>query len=156
MDQGLNKPRGVSFNGTYGRWTLLLRVHSLFAFWVIPFALCWSVLALATLIAVPFVSVFFLPVALFIVGLAAMTIAGQYRLTVEGTDAILFVGVGNFGYTRRFDWSKVHSVAVRRVRRLRRPRAIALEADQPIYFGAFLTQRQRVYAASVLSVLAGA
>lgn len=136
------------------------------AFFLIPFMCVWSGGSLGGIYGtqivqgkfIPFLSLFGIP---FLIGtvvlgtLAIMAAAGKIEVTV-GRDSKVFVGVGNLGWTRSFDWSEIQSILSREVHgRNGTSYRVVLNGPKPIQIPSGLNlERQRFVAATLRRLLA--
>jgi hypothetical protein len=119
--ENLTAPAGAWFNRTADGFELGATTRSLQAFILVPFACVWSGFSLGGIYGtqlmsgkfVLFQSLFGIPFLLgsiFLWGGTLLSIFGKTTLTVRGDDAVTFIGIGAFGWVKRFAWSGVRSV----------------------------------------------
>lgn len=114
-------PGGAWFYDDFRSWRIGASTRNSMAIFLVPFMCVWSGLSLggiygrqlekgefdlgASLFGIPFI----LGTLLF-GGLVMMTVCGRIDLIVTDSAGKLFIGVGPFGWTRRFDWSEVTKI----------------------------------------------
>ena len=116
------------------------------AFFLVPFACVWSGGSMGGIYGTQiskgqfnlFMSLFGLPFlvgSIFLVGFTLMTICGKIVLRVDGSQGLLFTGIGPIGFRRHFNWSSVR--AIRRSQRMGRNSThdeITIDADKELRF----------------------
>lgn len=111
-------PKGAWFYDDFCGWRIGASTRSPAAFFLIPFMCGWSGFSLGIIYGTQIakgefdfvISLFGIPFilgTLLLGGIAVMTVCGRIDVIVEDTSGRLFIGVGPFGWTRRFDWSEI-------------------------------------------------
>jgi hypothetical protein len=84
-------------------------------------------------------------------GIAATTIAGHVRVTVQDDQGSIFTGVGSFGWTRRFAWSELRSITEQYNNCDGGSLFyLVLDGRRRIRFGSLLNEERRRYVLAVL------
>jgi hypothetical protein len=151
------KSQGLEFE--VGAWT-----RSWAALFLVPFTLVWSGMSLGgiygsqfakgrfdltmSLLGIPFVLG-----TLILVPAALMTLFGKVAVRSSGDQGAVFVGVGPFGWSRRFHWSEIRAVRSSQTQWQRNHRplpVIELDGPKPIRFGTQLSRKRREFVLAVL------
>jgi len=151
------KSQGIEFE--VGAWT-----RSWGALFLVPFTLAWSGGSLGgiygsqiakgrfdltlSLFGIPFVLG-----TLLLVPYTLMTVFGKLVVRGSGDQGSVFIGVGPFGWSRRFRWSEIRAVrsAQTKWRQNGNPLPIIeLEGPEPIRFGSQLSEKRREFMLAVL------
>jgi hypothetical protein len=111
-------PKGAWFIDDFCGWRIGASTRSPVAFFLVPFMCVWSGFSLGGIYGTQIakgefnlgISLFGIPFVLGTLlfgGIAVMTVWGRIEVIVADNSGRLFTGFGPFGWTRRFDWSKV-------------------------------------------------
>ncbi len=114
-------PSGAWFDEDFRGWRIGASTRSPAAFFLVPFMCVWSGFSLGGIYGTQIakgefnlgMSLFGIPFVLGTIlfgAFAVMTVCGRVDVMVDDSDGRLFAGVGPFGWTRRFDWSKVTKI----------------------------------------------
>ncbi|MCG8471618.1 MAG: hypothetical protein MI742_07150 [Desulfobacterales bacterium] len=131
------------------------------AFFLIPFMCVWSGGALMGIygsqiksgqfdLRVSLLGVPFLLGTIVLGAWSLMTIIGKVEVSV-GNDSSVFVGIGSFGWTRRFDWQSVKSIKEGYSKN--DTTEIVLDGKKHLKFGSGLNEDRKHYLIKVLKYL---
>jgi hypothetical protein len=165
----IEPPSGVFFIESNDSWSIDASTRSWHALVWVPFAVLWNSMVwfgfygqqimhdnfslVASLLGLPFVLL-----GLFPISGVLLSVCGHTVVKVEGNDGQIFLGVGRFGWTRKFDWSSVQQVSeyyslsssnnsYNRV-------SISLAGEQTrIQFGSLIGDERRAYVIDLLTNL---
>ncbi len=154
-------PPGVSYEQTPVRWRLRASTRSWAGLFLVPFVCVFGLsihdifssatIGLGTIVMGAFVGLCTLLFALH----AIMGLLGQIVVSRSGVEGEVFMGVGTFGWKRRFDWASVTSVQDASPTYLNSGKgfAIALVGQRRITFGRMLNEDRRHYVLHALRKL---
>ncbi len=83
-----------------------------------------------------------------LIGLCAMSIAGRLVVTKLGDEFLVFQGVGNIGWTRKFAWSEF--TTAREERYGRGQMVIVMEGGSDVKFGTLLSGKRRRFVLGII------
>jgi hypothetical protein len=96
----------------------------------------------------------FVAAGLMMIGVCAVMLWGHVTVSVEGNEGRLFIGVGRFGWARRFAWNEITQVALMAEYNedgKPSPLGVLVRArGRPLKFGRLLTQQRRDFLLGVL------
>lgn len=159
-------PKGAWFKQDMHGTVIGATTRSAMAFFLVPFMCVWSGASLGgiygtqimkgefnlgmSLFGIPFLlgSVLFWAIAL-------MAVCGKVEVKI-GRASSVFVGVGRFGWTRKFDWSEVATIRedITGVHRQGgAQRAIVFEGKERLVFGSGLSENRRYFLLNALKFL---
>lgn len=114
-------PDGVTFQRMGDAWKIVSTTRSVQGLFLIPFAILWNGMVwygfigqqiihgvlsvVATLVSIPFILL-----GLVLGAFVLHFMCGKFVIEFDGQTGKIFNGVGRFGWTRQFDWSRVEAV----------------------------------------------
>jgi hypothetical protein len=159
-------PRGAWFEKDLDGFTVGATTRSCVALFLVPFTCVWAGGSLGGIYGSqiakgqfePVMCLFGIPFLLGSVLLGAftlMTVAGKLTVTVRRGEGVAFVGVGQFGWRKRFNPSEVRRVReeVRRGSKGSTTRSIVLEGTERIELGSMLSEGRQRFVVQVLRYL---
>lgn len=161
-----NPPNGAWFRREVDRIVVgATTKHTSEAYFMVPVMGVWTLGLLCIFCASKFINghfdqsilffLFFLPFGLLFWWFALMTIYGKVEVSI-GRDSFVFVGIGRIGWTRRFDWSAVHTIGQADSYLKypgRRGPAIVMEGTKRVKFATGVDEEQRTFILHVLTSL---
>lgn len=158
-----NPPKGAWFRREVDRIVVgATTKHALEAYFMVSVMCLWSLGLLGIFCASKIINghfdqniLFFLPFGLLFWWFALMTIYGRVEVSI-GQDSFVFVGIGRIGWTRRFDWSAVHTISQTNSYLKypgRRGSAIVMEGSKRVKFATGINEERRTYILQVLTSL---
>jgi len=134
------------------------------AFFLVPFTLLWSGGSMAGIYGTQIAkgrfdltqSLFGIPFllgSLVLIPITLITIFGKVVVRSSGDQGGVFIGVGPFGWTRKFRWSEIKMVRVSLTKWQQNNRnmpVIEFDAPKPIRFGSQLSEKRRGFLLAVL------
>jgi hypothetical protein len=162
----LAPPRGAWFEKGLDGFTVGATTRSCVALFLVPFACVWAGGSLGGIYGTQItkgqfdlvLSLFGIPFLLgsvVLIGFTLMTVAGKLTVTVRRGEGVVFVGVGPFGWRKRFNPSEVRRVReeVRRGSKGSTTRSIVLEGAERIELGSMLSEERQRFMLHVLRYL---
>jgi len=155
-------PKGAWYREEIDQTVIGASTRSPTAFFLVPFMCAWSVpivvmygsvinaeqfQVIPALFGIPFIVV-----AVFLGAASLMMMWGKVEVSIGRTSSV-FVGIGDFGWKRSFDWSAVWSIREERVDDSNR--TILLEGNKRLYFGTELNDQRRYFVLNALKLLRG-
>ena len=152
-------PGGSWYQSTMNGWEVGASTRSPVAFILVPFMCVWSGGSLGGIyggqlvkgefnLAISLFGIPFLLGSLLFGAIALMTVCGKVVVSVDRNRGRVFAGVGRLGWTRRFDWAAITSVA-ETTTHIRSPgntgMAIALTGTSRLTFGSNLNEKRRYF-----------
>jgi hypothetical protein len=157
-------PKGAWFFSEFDKIIIGATTRSPVALFIVPFMIIWTSGAIGGIYGTQLVSgkfsllqtIFGIP---FVIGaivfgsFAIMTVAGKVEITLIHDMGKIFIGVGNIGWTRKFDWREVR--IIREEKNLfnypgSSSGGIILEGKTRIKFGSNLSEKRRYFIISAL------
>jgi hypothetical protein len=157
-------PRGAWYRSQANEFEVGATMRSAAAFFLVPFTLLWSGGSLGGIYGTQLAkgrfeltqSLFGIPFllgSLALIPFALMTVFGKVAVRSSGDQGGVFIGVGPFGWTRKFRWSEVKQVRMTQTRWQQNNRnlpILELEGPKPIRFGSQLSEKRRDFILAVL------
>lgn len=162
-----NPPKGAWFRKEMDRIVVGGSTRSPVAFFLVPFMFVWSGFSMGGIYGSQIIkgefdlgmSLFGIP---FVLGslvfwsLALMAIWGKVEVTI-GRFSTVFVGIGSWGWTRRFEWSEVRTIR-EEVSQFQSQggnlqRAIVMEGNTRLKFGTGLNEARRYFVMNALKYI---
>tara|TARA_R110002073_G_scaffold89852_6_gene212499 strand:- start:19856 stop:20533 length:678 start_codon:yes stop_codon:yes gene_type:complete len=133
------------------------------AFFLIPFMLIWSGASLGGIYGTQiisgefnlFLSLFGIPFLLgtfFFGAITIMSVAGKVEIIITKAGGVIFTGVGNIGFSKKFTWNEIssiketHSYSGNRPGRIgNRGTKISIEGERRVSFGTGIPNARKYY-----------
>lgn len=138
-----NSVRGVTVSDEGYSWSVESSNRSLMAIFLVPFTLVWAGGSLSgiygsqllngefelekSLIGLPF-----LMGSIVLITICLMSLFGRTVVSNENGKALVFIGIGSFGWYRRFDWKNIDRVTESNARQNKH---LSLEGDKRLNLG---------------------
>jgi hypothetical protein len=162
-----NPPKGTWYREGIDGHVIGATTRSAAAFFLVPFMCVWSGVSLGGIYGSQIVSgKFNLGISLFGIpfllgsilfwAIALMTICGKTEVKIGPAISYVFVGIGNLGWRRPFNWYEVKTIReeISSIRQNNRQlKAIALDGQQKLRFGTGLTEKRRYFMLNTLKCL---
>ena len=150
--------KGVSFNERLGNWSIDASYRSLYALFIVPFTCVWAGGSLSGIYGSQLVSgnfsleksLFGLPFligSIVLVTISLMTVFGRTVVSSENGKGLVFIGLGNVGWYRRFEWNDVSDVIEKQSHQYS---YISLEGKRRLNFGWGLSGKKRYFIANAI------
>lgn len=150
-------PSGAWFENVGFGWRIGATTRSAGAFFLVPFMCVWSGFSLGGIYGRQIVkgefnlgmSLFGIPFVLgtIVLGsMAAMMVCGKVVVWTDDDAGRIFIGIGPFGYVRRFSWSSIDRIEeswTRWQRNGRQNEVISLVGETKLSFGSLLSEERR-------------
>ena len=157
-------PRGVWYRNQGNEFEVGSSTRSWAALFLVPFTLVWAGGSIGGIYGSQFIhhkfdlfqSLFGIPFligSVVLVSLTLMTVLGKLAVRGTGDHGSVFIGVGPFGWNRRFRWSEIRSVKMSLTKWQQNNRnlpVIELEGPTAIRFGSQLSEKRRNFIYAVL------
>ncbi|MCJ8351534.1 hypothetical protein [Moritella sp.] len=149
---------GIKVEDNGYNWSMEASNRSITAIFLVPFTLVWAGGSLSGIYGSqlingefdPSLSLFGLPFLLgsiVLMTLTLMNIFGRTCVRNENGKALIFIGIGSFGWYRRFDWKNIDQV---KEVNLHKNRHLSLEGNKRLNLGWGLSSEKRYFMSNFL------